>query len=105
MLELFHHGSSVCAAKVRFALEEKQLPWQGHYLDILAGEQFTPEYLKINPRAMVPTLRHGGRIVIESTVICEYLEQVFPQNQKAIIFLCNHFHHYYISQLICSLLQ
>ncbi len=80
MLELFHHGSSVCAAKVRFALEEKQLPWQGHYLDILAGEQFTPEYLKINPRAMVPTLRHGGRIVIESTVICEYLEQVFPQN-------------------------
>jgi hypothetical protein len=37
MLELYHHGSSACAAKVRFALAEKQLPWTGRYIDILAG--------------------------------------------------------------------
>ena len=37
MLELYHHGSSACAAKVRFALAEKQLGWTGHYIDILAG--------------------------------------------------------------------
>ena len=37
MLELYHHGSSVCAAKVRFVLAEKGLPWHGHYIDILAG--------------------------------------------------------------------
>ena len=37
MIELYRHGSSVCAAKVRFALGEKKLTWQGHYLDILAG--------------------------------------------------------------------
>jgi hypothetical protein len=30
MLELYHHGSSACAAKVRFALEEKRLQWNGH---------------------------------------------------------------------------
>ena len=41
MLELYHHGSSACAAKVRFALEEKALEWTGHYVDILAGEQFS----------------------------------------------------------------
>ncbi|MDP4594310.1 MAG: glutathione S-transferase family protein [Beijerinckiaceae bacterium] len=80
MLTLYHHGSSVCAAKVRFALDEKKLAWEGSYLDILAGEQFSPEYLKINPRAMVPALVHDGRTILESTVICEYLEQVFPDN-------------------------
>jgi hypothetical protein len=32
MLELYHHGSSVCAAKVRLALDEKKLAWTGYYL-------------------------------------------------------------------------
>ncbi len=78
MLELYHHGSSVCAAKVRFALAEKNLEWNGHYVDILAGEQFQPDFLRINPRAMVPALVHDDHIIIESTVICEYAEDVFP---------------------------
>ena len=43
MIDLYHHGSSVCAAKVRFALGEKNLKWQSYYLDILRGDQFTPE--------------------------------------------------------------
>jgi len=37
MIDLYHHGSSVCAAKVRFALGEKGLAWEGHYLDIHQG--------------------------------------------------------------------
>lgn len=80
MLELYHHGSSVCAAKVRFALAEKQLQWTGHYVDILAGEQFRPDFLRVNPRAMVPALVHDGRIIVESTVICEYAEDVFADH-------------------------
>ena len=39
MLELYHHGSSVCAAKARLALAEKGLKWKGRYVDILKGEQ------------------------------------------------------------------
>jgi len=54
MLELYHHGSSACAAKVRFALAEKGLEWVGHYVDILSGEQFRPEFLAINPKGVVP---------------------------------------------------
>ncbi len=77
MLELYHHGSSVCAAKVRFALAEKQLEWTGHYLDLLKGEQFTPEFLAINPKAVVPVLIHAGEIIPESTIICEYVEETF----------------------------
>ena len=78
MLELYHHGSSVCAAKVRFTLSEKGLEWQSHYLDILKGDQFKPEYLKLNPKAVVPTLVHDGQVLVESTVICEYLDEAFP---------------------------
>ncbi|MDH7796508.1 MULTISPECIES: glutathione S-transferase family protein [unclassified Beijerinckia] len=78
MLELYHHGSSACAAKVRFALAEKGLEWRSHYLDILKGDQFDPAYLKINPKAVVPTLVHDGRVIPESTVICEYVEETFP---------------------------
>lgn len=77
MLELYHHGSSVCAAKVRLVLGEKQLPWEGHYLDILKGDQFRPEYVRLNPKAVVPTLVHDGQVVLESTVIAEYLDDVF----------------------------
>lgn len=81
MLELYHHGSSACAAKVRLALAEKKLVWDGHYLDILKGEQFHPDYLKINPKGVVPTLVHDGKVIPELTVICEYVEEVFPGNE------------------------
>jgi glutathione S-transferase len=77
MLILYHHGSSVCAAKVRFALAEKGLAWDGRYLDILKGDQFDPDYVKLNPKAVVPTLVHDGRAIVESTVICEYIDEVF----------------------------
>jgi hypothetical protein len=78
MIDLYHHGSSVCAAKVRLALGEKGLAWEGHYLDIHKGDQFAPEYLKLNPKAVVPTLVHNGRVILESTVINEYLKSGEP---------------------------
>lgn len=78
MLELYHHGSSVCAAKVRLALEEKGVEVDRyHYVDILKGEQFSPEFLAVNPRAVVPALVHDGRPINESTLICEYVDHVF----------------------------
>jgi glutathione S-transferase len=78
LLELYHHGSSACAAKVRFALAEKALPWVSRYVDILAGEQFSETFLALNPKAVVPVLVHDGTVIVESTVICEYLDESFP---------------------------
>jgi glutathione S-transferase len=78
MLELYHHGSSVCAAKIRLALAEKNLLWTGHYVDILKGEQHAPAYLALNPKGVVPTLVHDGRVIRESTLIGEYLDEAFP---------------------------
>jgi len=76
---LYHHGSSVCAAKVRFAMAEKGVDWDGVYIDILAGEQFTPEYQKLNPKSVVPTLVHDDLVITDSTVIVEYLDGLFPE--------------------------
>ena len=62
MFTLYHHGSPVCAAKVRIYLHEKHIDWEGEYLDILKGDQFEPAYLKLNPKSVVPTIVHDGTI-------------------------------------------
>jgi len=78
MLELYHHGSSVCAAKVRLTAAEKGVVFDRyHYVDILAGEQFGDDYRRINPKSVVPAMVHDGRTVIESTLICDYLDEAF----------------------------
>lgn len=78
MLELYHSINSVCAQKVRVALHEKGLACTEHEMT-LQGDQFDPAYLKLNPNAVVPTLIHDGRPVIESSVILYYLDEAFPE--------------------------
>jgi glutathione S-transferase len=77
MLELYHSINSVCAQKVRIALAEKGLAYRGHLMT-LRGDQFDESYMKLNPNAVVPTLVHDGRPVIESSVILYYLDEAFP---------------------------
>lgn len=59
-------------------LAEKHLEWSSRHVDLFAFENYEPSYTKLNPKAVVPTLDHDGRILIESNVILEYLEDVFP---------------------------
>ncbi|MCZ7566371.1 MAG: glutathione S-transferase family protein [Burkholderiales bacterium] len=77
-LTLYHNDMSVCSAKVRMTLAEKALEWESVHLDLRAGDAQAPEYVALNPNQVVPTLLHGGRLVPESTVICEYLDDVRP---------------------------
>jgi len=78
MLELYHSVNSVCAQKVRIALAEKGLEYREHLMT-LRGDQFDAQYMKLNPNAVVPTLVHDGRPVIESSVILYYLDEAFPE--------------------------
>ena len=78
MLELYHSVNSVCAQKVRIALAEKGLEYREHLMT-LRGDQFDAAYMKLNPNAVVPTLIHDGRPVIESSVILYYLDEAFPK--------------------------
>jgi glutathione S-transferase len=79
MIELYHNDMSVCAQKVRFALGEKALQWESHHLNLRAGDQQKPDYVKLNPSAVVPTLVDNGKVIIESTVINEYLDDAYPE--------------------------
>lgn len=77
-LELYHSAHSTCSQKVRLCLAEKGLDWVGHELHFATRDHLQPDYLKLNPNGVVPTLVHDGEPVIESSVICEYLDDVFP---------------------------
>jgi glutathione S-transferase len=77
MLELYNFPMSTCSQKVRIVLAEKGLEWKDHRIE--SGEHLTPEYLALNPNGVVPTLVHDGTPIIDSSVICEYLDEVFPQ--------------------------
>jgi glutathione S-transferase len=77
MLELYHNINSVCAQKVRIALTEKGQEAEDHLL-VLRGDQNEPEYLKLNPNGVVPTLVHDGQPIVESSLILYYIDDVFP---------------------------
>src|SRR5262245_4227046 len=78
MLKLYHYWSSVCSQKARMCLAEKGLDWQSRHVDLFTFENYEPWYTKLNPKAVVPTLDHDGRILIESNVVLEYLDDTFP---------------------------
>lgn len=77
MLKLYHGRTSVCSVKARLALVEKGLSFESQIL-MLQGDQYEPDYMKLNPNAVVPTLVHDGRVVIESTVIMHYVNDLVP---------------------------
>ncbi len=78
MIELYHNGMSTCSQKVRITLAEKGQEFTSHHFNLRAGDQHEPDYLKLNPNGVVPTIIHDGRVVYESAVIDEYLDDVFP---------------------------
>lgn len=78
MLTLYHANHSTCSQKVRLCLAEKRLAFEGKLVNLGSNEHLTSEYLAINPNGVVPTLIHDGQIIRDSGVICEYLEEVFP---------------------------
>jgi glutathione S-transferase len=85
MLELFHAHNSTCSQKVRLCLAEKGIrDWVSRPVDISAGENLSAAYLAINPNGVVPAFRHHGRPIIESTVMCEYLDEVFPHDPRLV---------------------
>jgi len=78
MLELYHAEPASNSLKVLICLKEKGVDFTSHLLDIQAFEQHEPWFLKINPDGQVPVLVHDGTVITESTVINEYLDQVYP---------------------------
>ncbi len=78
-LHLYHTGRSNCSARVRLLILEKRLPWVSHHIDLYTKENVSEAYFSINPKGVVPTLVHDGKVIVESNDILLYLEEQFPE--------------------------
>lgn len=78
MLILYNNAYSTCSQKVRLALAEKGLTFDDRQINFAKSEHLAPDYLQLNPNGVVPTLVHDGATIIDSSVIMEYLDEVFP---------------------------
>lgn len=79
MIELHHFAFSTCSQKVRLVIEEKGQGFVSHEVDLIAGAQHDPEYVKLNSMHVVPTLVHDGHVLVESSLIIQYLDDAFPE--------------------------
>ena len=63
--------------KVSVALEELELPYETHVVDLSKGEQHTPEFLAMNPNGRIPVIRdrETGLTIFESGAILIYLAE------------------------------
>lgn len=78
MLKLYSFGPGANSLKPMLALYEKELEFEQILLNPAKFEHHSDWFKKINPRGQVPALEDKGKIITESTVICEYLEDEHP---------------------------
>jgi GST-like protein len=67
--------------KIYLMLEETKLPYKEHFVDVWMGEQYDPDFIKINPNSKIPAIVDhegpGGKpyTVVESGAILMYLAE------------------------------
>ncbi|XP_064943221.1 glutathione S-transferase zeta class isoform X1 [Musa acuminata AAA Group] len=78
-LTLYSYWRSSCSHRVRIALNLKGLDYEYKAVDLSKGEQFNPEFEKLNPVRFVPVFVDGDVVVADSFAIILYLEDEHPQ--------------------------
>lgn len=74
---LYHYWRSSSSWRVRWSLSHKDIAYTAVAVDLLKGEQRTPEHLLRNPLGAVPVLSIDGLCLGESMAILEYLEETY----------------------------
>ncbi|NDJ20679.1 hypothetical protein GS682_03280 [Nostoc sp. B(2019)] len=69
MLELYYFPGSLCSQKVKLVLAEKNLKWSDRLINLLTFENLQPNYIHLNPKGVVPTLVHDGKVICDSAMI------------------------------------
>ncbi|HTJ99707.1 MAG TPA: maleylacetoacetate isomerase [Bordetella sp.] len=79
-MQLYSYFRSSAAYRVRIALNIKGLPYDYAPIHLLkdGGQQLKPDYTRLNPQALVPTLVDGSTVLTQSMAIIEYLEEIHP---------------------------
>src|SRR5260370_126723 len=79
-MKIFTFWRSLATLRVRIALNLKELHAEEVNVDLLRGDQRSPEYQAINPQMVIPSLIHGaGPPLVQSLAILEYLDETYPQ--------------------------
>ena len=76
-LKLYMHPVSTVSRPVRLLIAEKNLPVTEILVDILSGAHHSPEYAKVNPSKLVPSLEEDDFVLTESSAILKYLAARF----------------------------
>ncbi|XP_034701949.1 glutathione S-transferase zeta class-like isoform X1 [Vitis riparia] len=79
-LKLYSHWRSSCSCRVGIGLNLKRLKYEYKAVNLVKGEQFSPEFSKLNPLNFVPALVDGDIVVADSFAILMYLEEKYPQH-------------------------
>ncbi|RAL44238.1 hypothetical protein DM860_015598 [Cuscuta australis] len=79
-LQLYSYWRSSCSFRIRIALNLKGLDYEYKAVSLITGEQFSPEFLKLNPMGYVPVLVDGDVVISDSFAILMYLEEKYPQH-------------------------
>jgi glutathione S-transferase len=67
--------------RVRWTLQELEVPFEAVSIDLRTGQGQTPDYLRINPTGKVPTLVDGDFVLTESVAIVLYLGEKYPEKR------------------------
>lgn len=80
-LTLYSYWRSSASYRVRMALNLKGLDYRTACVHLVrdGGQQHAPDYVRLNPQSLLPTLRHGETVLTQSPAILEYLEERFPE--------------------------
>ncbi|MBA4337426.1 MAG: glutathione S-transferase family protein [Hyphomonas sp.] len=77
-LLLYEHPLSPYAQKVKISLREKGVPFDVRLPEGIGTGATGGGFASANPRGEVPALIHGGTAIFDSTIILEYIEDVWP---------------------------
>ena len=78
-ITLYDASPSANSDRVKIVLHEKGLAYQRVTLDLAKKEQKRAEFLKLNPYGKVPVINDNGKVLFESCIINEYLDEHYPQ--------------------------
>ena len=77
-ITLYHDVPSSNSDRVKIALAEKGLAWDGVTVSLAKKDQKRPEHLRRNPYGKIPVIDDDGKILFESCIINEYLDEKYP---------------------------
>lgn len=84
MLELYYFPLSRCSKKVKMTLVEKEVPHKTHVINLWNYDHLKPDFLRLNPKGLVPVVVHDGKVITESDTINQYIDETFQGTKRLV---------------------